>query len=503
MRRPVMLLVITALLLLTGCGETNGRLAQTATVPPTPMESAAMTPLTAPIGGMSAAAAMQPTVAAAAFHGQGALAIVSAGGLYLLDGDAGTLRTIPAAGPVSHSAWSFDGRWFAYLVRGDAGNGERQLWVVRADGQGAHRALGASIANVLGFSYAPPVEPIPGFAWSPTADLLVVIPRGAQPAMGNGLWLVPAEGAPRELIPAPPQAESVASFAWSPDGTTIAYSTLWPRHNGPLFTIPVAGGIPNELPLPARPTNDLLIVAGWWPDGRGLLFWVDEHGSGSIAADGLDLTSVALTGGTPTILAETLVNPAWVAWSPDGHHLLLVAGGAREVWKGGKALTLCTMPAGICQPLPQPSNTVSLDPAWSPDGARFVFARFAAGSPTRDGTPIVPGFGPEAIAAWQRTAAVWVANADGTGMRAMTPSAGGIGGVTPRWAKDGTHLLAVREDAVWLLDLNGSAPRRIAGPLAGGAGLSGYYGLIDWAAYIAWDRATGPLSSASTALRYS
>jgi hypothetical protein len=58
------------------------------------------------------------------------------------------------------------------------------------------------------------------------------------------------------------------------------------------------------------------MVAGWRPDAQGLRFWVDPGFSGFIAADGLPLDSVSLSGGTPATLATTLVGAQWLAAEP-------------------------------------------------------------------------------------------------------------------------------------------------------------------------------------------
>jgi hypothetical protein len=77
--------------------------------------------------------------------------------------------------------------------------------------------------------------------------------------------------------------------------------------------------------------DDFLPLAGWWPDGKGVLFWRDPGASSSIAADGLGLFTLRL-GGKLRQLATTLSYPDQLAQSPNGHDLALVAGFGREMW---------------------------------------------------------------------------------------------------------------------------------------------------------------------------
>jgi len=405
-----------------------------------------------------------PIVDAAAFRGQGALAVVWADRLLLLDGDNRTLASVSRPGIITAMAWSADGRWLAYSAASSAAASYLggSLWIVRRDGREAHRVAG--------------LPPTAGaFSWSPTADTLAVgTGPGAPRAMS--LWLAgPAERAHR--------LSAGMAGAWSPDGTVLAYAATRPftspqGRSDALYTVPVAGDVARGRYVSK---DNGISVVGWWPDGKGLVFFVDPLHSASLAADGLDLYSLALDPriGAPRLLTMALPHMAWLAPSPSGHDLLLVAGAGREVWTG-KALAVCNVRAAACRTLDQPPRVVSLDPTWSASGARIAYVR------ARDEGSI-GGFGSSrGLLAWVGTRTLWVADANGGGARRLT--AAGTGIYDPQWSRDGSHVLYLRDDALWLIPTGGADPTRIVGPFPGPFDLTGYYGYVSWAGVFAWSR---------------
>src|SRR2546430_16747668 len=108
-----------------------------------------------------AAHARRPIVDVAAFRGQGRLAFLWGNRLYVLDGDAGRLWTLPRTGPVADLSWSQDGHWLAYIATVPS-TGAGPLWLVRFDGRWAHQVTGLRGA-------------VQAVAWSPAADTLAAI----------------------------------------------------------------------------------------------------------------------------------------------------------------------------------------------------------------------------------------------------------------------------------------------------------------------------------------
>jgi Tol biopolymer transport system component len=286
----------------------------------------------------------------------GELAVVSSGKLVLVAGGKPS-QVVPGAGAVSEPAWSPDGKWVAFLRGGSA------LWAVHANGAGAHRVSPAG-ADVSEFAWVPGGQGEKlAFSVFDTASYFSKIFLAAP----NSTKLREL-GAYSDLI----------GFSVAPSGSALAVSYRQgpppapgkaPTWKGVLAVVPLAGG-PGRAVYTLPEGGYVLLRPGWWPDGKGLLFWDDPAGSASIAADGLALDSLDLATGRVSTLATTLTYSNWVSWSPSGNTVALVAGGDRIIWDSGKHLVLCAMPAARCHSVPLPSsNLMSLDPTWTASGS--------------------------------------------------------------------------------------------------------------------------------------
>jgi TolB protein len=413
-----------------------------------------------------------PEVNAAALKGQGRLAIVCQNLLFALDGQTDTTTQITDSGQASRPAWSHDGEWLAYMCVTNPQSTTGTLWLVRWAGTEAHQVEAPTSSDSQ-------------FSWSPTDDVLSV---GGQ----NGIWLVPAEGKPCQL------SNAVASApVWSPDGKTLAYSVTLPfDSNHPedrsdaLYTIDVDGGQPVQRLVTPQAVIDLaagieelpagIELAGWWPDGKGLLYWVDPLHSASLAADGMPVCSLRLGNTKPTLLANGLNRQGWLSLGPQDD-ILMVKGGGRIVWSG-KSLTLINVKSGQIKDLPNPPCCVSIDPSLSKDGSRIAFVA------ARDLGYNVWGFNNgKDLTAWVASRTLWIENADGTGAHPLTSAGQGI--CQPRWSKDGGHILYVKDSSLWLIGADGGDPVEICSPIAADdptAGNFGYYGFISYGNQMAW-----------------
>lgn len=337
-------------------------------------------------------------------------------------------------GPGHTPRWSPDGQWLAYIS--DKG----RLRLVKPDGTAAASPDGLPAAEAI--------------AWSPARPLLAV-------GTATGLWIVQPGESPSELVADP---RGIRNFMWSPDGRRIAYATTELKAQPPpadtLWIIPAEGGTPAGV---IRDEQSGLYVAAWWPDGQGLLYWLAPMHSASLAADGMPLQSLPLGGGAPRRLTTMLGNSRWISRAPDGKRFLVTAGGGRQAWIG-KSLAVCDPQS--CTEISQPAGTVSFDGTWAPAGDRIAFVRAEA----RPGTDSGQG--------WLQTRTLWVSRPDGSEARSLAQT----NVHSPMWARDGRHLLYVKDDGLWWIDLESGVPIKIAG-LTQQPG-PGYYGQI--AADVAW-----------------
>jgi hypothetical protein len=407
-----------------------------------------------------------PAVGAVAFAGRGRLAFSSSGRLYVLDGSAAgrpaTLHAVAAPAGAAAPAWSRDGRWLAFLivpasaypvVSGLTGT----LWLAGADG-GAARPVLADAGP---------------FSWSPASDVLAA--TVTDPASGRSWLCELTPGLPPHLVPG-----VTGPAIWSPDGRQLAFTAILsdPQrgfYGSMLETIPASGGAPT---VRRRSSQAALIVAGWWPDGQGLMAWTDEQGSASLAADGQNLVSFPLSGGRPATLGWTLLLPPFLATSPALRQVAVDNGGDRVLWDD-KTIRLCA-PAGGCAGLPGgvPGAT-NLDPALAPAGRALAFVHGSAAGPRSQ------AFDQASIAAWYATRGLWVYTPGG---RPHPIPAAGTAVADPTWSFDGRLLLYVRDDALWLINPfagAASGPVRVVSKLFAGA-WPNYCGYIDWRDQFAW-----------------
>ncbi|TEB10777.1 S-layer homology domain-containing protein [Pelotomaculum propionicicum] len=398
-----------------------------------------------------------PDVNTAAFKDQGALAFIRQGLLYTLDGETGEVKQLTGSGRALQPAWSHDGQWLAFIRVTDQEANTGPLWLVRRDGSQAHQVQDL-----------PQLVSRERFYWSPTGNVLAV-------AMPDGVWLVPAEGEPRRLV----KSEGTFHLAWSPDGKSLAYNVTLPseepqNRSDVLYTISVDGGQPVQRLV--APQAGIQVTA-WWPDGKGLLYWLDPLHSASLAADGMGLWSLRLGDTEPTLLTSGLAHRGWLSLSPQGS-LLMVTGGWRIVW-ARKSLATVDLESGSVQELNNPEGSVAIDPSFSPDGSRIAFVT------AKNLGDDVWGFSkPEELAAWVATRTLWIRNSDGSGAHPLTDAGAGV--YQPAWSKDGEHILYVRDNAIWIIGADGGQPEKVLGLFPKGGDLFGFYGYSSYQGIMAW-----------------
>jgi hypothetical protein len=436
--------------------------------PPGPMDPPAPGPLT--VNGL-------------AWEGHGDLAFVSSGQLEVLS-NAGSLTAItgPTAGGFdSNPAWSPDDKWLAFLYTGPA-NGldlpAPTLWLVESGSSQAKEVTSSGIGM---------------FAWSPVASVLAyTVAPGNNPVYGpEDVW-IDDPGAPPSSMPVG-VGDGVGSIAWSSDGSELAFDDLVSAQpataNSPatqplarLGTVAVNGGSPVTLYQLGGSGIDL---AGWWPDGGGLLFWEDTGFSASAKEDGLTLYSLESGGAQPVALVTSLVGPNWVAPQPGGNVVAVVSGEGRFIWTSGRDVDVCRFPAATCQAQIIPASTVGLDPSWSSSGALIYVVASASGPFSTTGSA---GFSSGWMAQWNATNALWaMVPGEPSSPIASAPP----GSVLAVPSAQGTTMVVVADDDLWLANTDGAPATRVAGPLYSTVGPSGFYGEVDWGGAFSWSAGAG------------
>ncbi|MFE7194903.1 hypothetical protein [Kitasatospora sp. NPDC057541] len=248
--------------------------------------------------------------------------------------------------------------------------------------------------------------------------------------------------------PTPAAEPAVADATAGVVGAAAATPTAPPAHNGliaarafldqdrltsAIFAVTPDGKTRRQVTQPADRTLD--DHPAWSPDGTTLAF--DRTGGdspGRIWTTGTDGQNVHQLGslceaGAPDCLNETETMPAW---SPDGKQLAFTRGwGAADPTSEQiqySDLYVIAPDGTTAQRLTfltndTPYSGVVTDPAWSPDGKQLVFSyrTSATGQPAN-------------------SRALYIVNADGTGLRRLTPWELRAGD-RANWSPDGSRIV--------------------------------------------------------------
>jgi Tol biopolymer transport system component len=271
---------------------------------------------------------------AAAFSPDGArVAYVDRVGLEVADASGANAHVVaPGWEEAGSAAWSFDGRWIAFVGLGE--NGVPRVALARPDGSDVR-------------TYSPGGVGFPGaLAWSRDGRLAwVSSPRLQVTTPGGPVRTVSTVSAVDYPEPAP---------AWSSDGRLLAV-----RVRGNVIALVPAGGGPVRLVDPPAPADALGGGVSWL--GKQLVLTAHKRRSD------LELALVRADGTGFRELTRNGVGDLDPAWSPDGRDIAFARlGSARH---GLYAVD----PAG--RTVRRLTNGDDRAPAFSPDGLEIAFGR--------------------------------------------------------------------------------------------------------------------------------
>jgi tricorn protease len=181
------------------------------------------------------------------------------------------------------------------------------------------------------------------------------------------LWRVPRTGGNAERLTSAAGNEREPVF--SPDGQSIAFTGEYDG-NTDVFVMPAAGGDPRR--ITHHPNDDT--AAGWTPDGKNILFVSNRHTEN----DGARLFTVPVAGGFPQQLPLPIAMGG--SYSPDGTHIayepIFHWQAAWKRYRGGQTtpIWIANLADSKVEPLPR-ENSNDSTPMWVGNTIYFLSDR--------------------------------------------------------------------------------------------------------------------------------
>jgi Tol biopolymer transport system component len=188
------------------------------------------------------------------------------------------------------------------------------------------------------------------YHWSSDSQQIVFTRR--TPYMNDAdIYVINSDGTNERQLT---DLNGVGQLAWSPDSSTIAYTTYdRARNRGYVWLISVNGGTPHQVVTFRESHYDISL--SWSPDGSTLLY-----------ACGASPNPRFCT----VDVSEPNTNPIYVGegtqatWSPDGTQVVF----SRALEESDSRIFIWTLESGDIRDVTQGSY-----PAWSPDGSEIAF----------------------------------------------------------------------------------------------------------------------------------
>lgn len=321
-----------------------------------------------------------------------------------------------------------------------------EIWLVRGDGSGA-RPIDIPLPTAT--------DP----AWSPDGTTIAFSGTEVRNTEPTDIYLVRPDGSGFSKLTHNPDGVLSGQPTWSPDGSQLAYSRLDGREGGSgtsdLVIMDLDDGTERTIALPADFYQ--VIAPDWSPDGPQLAFGANREGI--VGPYIVDVETGDLTKLVPDRHAGS-GGPSAPSWSADGSRIAFE--------DNGDIFTVSLDDMSVTRLTDLPSMETA--PTWSPDG-RIVFLSGAARSPDgcwppRDGEAAPAELCDHAPVLDWGALDVAVMNADGSAQTRLT-SGGGIGyspfsPAAPSWQPVAAELTTEQPTAESIIQNGGPVGKELA-----------------------------------------
>ena len=235
----------------------------------------------------------------------------------------------------TNAAWSPDSKWIAFLsdrpgqISGTP-EGKKQVYIIAADG-GEARQLTKVETGVNNLAWSMDPKKLAFSAEDPEPKAI----KDRKEKYGeyevvhadynmSHLWTLEIPADETAAVPEPKRltegaAFSVGEFAWSPDGTRIAFTAqrdpdLISSETADIYVVTVNGGKIKKIVNTPGPDRN----PKWSPDGKQIAFET-AAGSKYFFYTNVRIAVVDADGGTPRVLTDAFdEDPGLLAWAADG-----------------------------------------------------------------------------------------------------------------------------------------------------------------------------------------
>ncbi len=254
----------------------------------------------------------------------------------------------------------------------------------------------------------------PGIATTERA--VVFASRDTTGGTGNrsDIYTIKADGSAMVDL-TPNNTSALRDPAWSPNGSTIAYTAPGPLGGRYLYAMKADGSQPTQITSGLYHTDS---QPTWSPDGWSFAFISDRSGSAQ-------LWTLSLSDMTMNQLTTDATAPENPSWSPDGASIVYASAG-----------NLYLLTNAVSRPYAFVISGKAHTPDWSPDGSNIAYV---------DGET------------------VWIRSVDG---RTSTKVGTYAGASSPRWSLSGTQLTFSARDGssqmhIYVVDLLGNWVKQV------------------------------------------